>query len=348
MKLHKKIEIGDSYGYPSYPVIDENFLYVGIRYSDEQSQLNSCDRFEFKKYDLDKEDILWSSDIDGDLLCSPILYENMLLLVTYSKIQAIDKTDSTEIWKLKIKNGNSHLSIINGAIYLVNNNSITRVDLKTGKKIDTKKYRVKWLDSPVVEKSERLFISTASSKIIEIDNTTLDIVKEYKYPGGWAIASTPVFFDNQIISNSYATYVTGFNIDSAEIIWRVKKEVGKEPKQLLSDKEGILFYCENLGDYKMSAVKLPKGKKIWTKEYHIDKLLEDSDTVKVVAKDEAGQYFIGDIDKKNGEFKEKYSPTVFIFDDKFQYRLWNGADLIKNDKYLIACYSPNEIYVYEK
>lgn len=173
-------------------------------------------------------------------------------------------------------------------------------------------------------------------------------MKEYKYPGGWAIASTPVFFDNQIISNSYATYVTGFNIDSAEIIWRVKKKVGKEPKQLLSDNEGILFYCENLGDYKMSAIKIPKGKKIWTKDYHIDKMLEDSDTVKVIAKNETGQYFIGDIDKNNGEFKEKYSPTDFKFDDKFQYRLWNGADLIHDEKYLIACYSPNEIYVYKK
>ena len=348
MKLDREIKIGDNYGYPTYPLIDENCLYVGIRYSNEQSQLNSCDRFEFKKYDLDKGDLLWSTDLDSDLLCSSILSENMLILVTDSKVQAIDKNDNTEIWKLKIKNWNSHLSIINGVIYLVNNNSITRIDLKTGKKIDTKKYRVKWLDSPVVNKSERLFISTASSKIIEIDKSTLEIVKEYKYPGGWAIASTPVFFNNQIISNSYASYVTGFNIDSAEIIWRVKKEVGKEPKQLLSDKDGILFYCENLGDFKISAVKLPKGKKLWTKEYHVDKLVDDSDTIKVIAKDETGQYFLGDINKKNGEFKEKQSPTDFKFDDKFQYRLWNGADLIQDDTYLIACYSPNEIYVYKK
>lgn len=157
MKLDKKIKIGDSYGYPSYPLIDENFLYVGIRYSDEQSQINSCDRFEFKKYDLDKGDLLWSIVLESDLLCSSILSENMLILVTDSKVQAIDKTDNTEIWKLKIKNWNSHISIINGVIYLVNNNSITRVDLKTGKKLDTKKYRVKWLDSPVVNKSNRLF-----------------------------------------------------------------------------------------------------------------------------------------------------------------------------------------------
>ncbi len=84
----------------------------------------------------------------------------------------------------------------------------------------------------------------------------------------------------------------------------------------------------------MSAVKLPQGKKIWTKDYHVHALSDfnDSELVATIM-DKDGQYFVGLIDKTSGSISSKFYSSDFVFDNKFQYRLWDGANIIKNGKH---------------
>jgi outer membrane protein assembly factor BamB len=349
MKLIKKIQIGNSFCYPCYPLVEKDNLYIGIRYNGVDSPANLSDGFQLQKQNFRSGEVFWTLDIDDkDILCKPIISNNKLIVTTKNNIFAIDKENSYIIWNVKMKNSHSHLSVINGLIYLINDNSITVIDSESGKKVATKKYRIKWFDSPVVVNDDRFFVSTSNSKIIEVHKDTLEVINEYKYPGGWAIACTPDFFSNQIISNSYSAYVSSFDIDSSEIVWRVKKQVGSQPKQLLISKDELLLFSEGLNKYELSAIKLSKGKKIWSKEYHIQALSDYSnDEIASIMMNRDGQYLLCLINKNDGNITCEMCSTDFIFDDKFQYQLWNGSEVVKSEKLLVACYSPNEVFIYE-
>ncbi|UII26171.1 hypothetical protein LVD15_23170 [Fulvivirga maritima] len=65
----------------------------------------------------------------------------------------------------------------------------------------------------------------------------------------------------------------------------------------------------------------------------------------VLAKNDDGQYFLAEINKKNGEINEVHSPSEFQYDERFQYRLWSGAGFAKSAQYLVACYISNHIYI---
>lgn len=343
--IFKQVILSDKFCYPCYPTIEGEFIYIGLRFTDKNSDINSIESYQIRKINSETEDIIWSVDLNKDnLLCKPIIIENKILFSTSNGLIAINKLNGEQIWKFKAKIWNSHLSSLDNKVYLTNKNAIEIIDIDSGKRQKQKKYRIKWIDSPVVSKNNKLFISTSNSKIIEIDKESLDILTEYKYPGGWAIANTPEFYQNQILSNSYASYITSFDIETGDIIWRIKKKVGSEPKQLITPE--FLYAIEILGAHKLTSINLSKGKKVWSKDYHIHELVDfDNTTLLGTLKQEDGQYVISFINKKNGEIINSLPSNDFKFDDKFQYRLWSEAIIENNNTESIICYKPNEITI---
>ncbi|WP_272151059.1 PQQ-binding-like beta-propeller repeat protein [Tenacibaculum aiptasiae] len=344
----KEIILSNKFCYPCYPVIEKEFIYIGLRFTDKDSDINSVKSYQIQKINSKSNNVIWSIDlVDNKVLCKPIIVNDIILFSTESGLIAVNKLDGKQVWKFKTKIWTSHLSYINDKIYLINKNAIEVIDIKSGKRLKQKKYRIKWIDSPVVTNNNKLFISTSNCKILEIDKDSLEILTQYKYPGSWAIATTPEFYKNQILSNSYASYITSFDIDSGNIIWRIKKKAGSEPKQLIAS--NFLYAIEILGAHKLTSINLSKGKKIWSKDYHIHELIDyKENTLLATLKQENGQYTIGLISKKNGELIDSLSPNNFKFDDKFQYRLWNEALIENNDEKSIICYKPNEITILTK
>lgn len=347
MKI-KTIILDTKYCYPCFPILENEFLYIGLRFTDSNAAINTSTTYIFQKRNIELNQIIWTFDLNiNTLLCKPILFKNIVLLSTENGLFAIDKLNGKIIWKLKSKISNSHLSIIENKIYLTNKNSIEVINPETGKREMQKKYRIKWIDSQVVIYKEKLFVSTSNSKIIEINKKNLEILKEFKYPGGWAIGTTPEFYKNQIISNSYASYITSFDIDSGEIIWRIKKNAGSEPKQLKISE--FIYAIEILGVYKLTSINLEKGKKVWSKDYHIHELAEFKDgTLLATLKQKNNQFCIGLINAENGDLTSLVNSNDFIFDEKFQYRLWREATIESDKNKSIVCFKPCEVTLIDK
>lgn len=344
----KQITLSDEFCYPCFPIIENEFIYLGLRFTDEDSDINSVKSYQIQKIDYKSEDIIWSIELSDDtVLCKPIILDDKILFSTNSGLIAINKLNGKQVWKFKAKIGTSHLSSLDDKIYLTNKNTIEVIDIKSGKRLKQKKYRVKWIDSPVIYGHNKLFISTSNSKILKIDKDSLEILTEYKYPGGWAIGTTPAFYKNQILSNSYASYITSFDIYSGDIIWKIKKKVGSEPKQLITSE--FLYAIETIGAHKLTSINLSKGKKEWSKDYHIHELIDFDNNILIgTLKQEDGQYIIGFLSKKNGELINSLPLIDFIFDNRFQYRLWSEAIIEKNNEKIVVCYKPNEITIITK
>jgi outer membrane protein assembly factor BamB len=352
MKLIKRLEIGDGFAYPCYPLLEQDDLYIGIRYTDAGADIYgtpACTKLQIQKQKFKSNEVLWTHDLDdNDIVCKPVLHKEHLIAATENGILAIDRNTGKMVWKVKLKNAHSHLSVVQDLLYVVHGNSVTRINPETGKSELAKKYRVKWLDSAVAASGDRLFVSTSNSKIVELQKDTLEITQEYKFQGSWAVASTPDFFEEQMLSSTYGAHITSFDMDSGEVLWRVKKQAGREPKQLLDERQEMLFCCEILGDPSMTAIKLPKGKKLWTKDYHVQAISDfNDDELAAIMRNKEGQYFIGLIHKNNGDITAEYFLSKFVFDDRFNYRLWNGAALLKHENRLVVTYSPNEIFICE-
>lgn len=346
----RKIKLDTEYCYPCFPIIDGEDVFLGLRYTNSQADINSFDNCVLQKRNKATGEILWSYQLlESSLLCQPIINEENVFISTEIGIIAINKITGQQTWKQKVKIWNSHLSLVNEKIYLINKNSIEVLDQKTGNKENHKKYRVKWLDSPVVQHDNRLFISTSNSKILQLESSNLEILKEYKYPGGWAIAVTPQFFRDQLISNSYASYITSFDYESGETKWRIKKQVGSEPKQLILEKDQTFYAIEILGAHKLTAIDINKGKKIWSRGFHIHEIADfDSKTLIGTIKRDDGDYCIGFINKKEGKLTKSIVSEEFEFDDKFQYRLWKEATITQDNSSFYICYKPMELTVIDR
>ncbi|WP_024479724.1 hypothetical protein [Cellulophaga baltica] len=98
-----------------------------------------------------------------------------------------------------------------------------------------------------------------------------------------------------------------------------KEKSGFRTKTIITSES--LFAIEILGAHKLTSINLSKGKKTWSKDYHIHELIDfDDNTLLGTLKEEDGQYVIGFLNKKSGELMNSLPPNNFKFDDKFQYR----------------------------
>lgn len=352
MKTPEKLVIDEGFCYPSFPILDNDVVFVCLRFTEPDLPEHICKYSEIRAINIETKIIKWNFSLKDEkdyVTARPILHKDKLFITTNNYIVALDKNDGNVVWQIKSKLWTTNINIIDDLIYLCNDKEIRVLNCENGKTIKSKKYRVKWLDSKVVKHNNRLFVSTSNSKIIEVNIDTLEIENEFKYSGGWAIASTPNFTDNLMLSNSYASYASCFDLTTNETLWRAKKQVGTEPKQLLDEDNQLFFIVEILQVYRLSAITIKNGKKLWAQEYHIQDLknLNDKSIIGLL-KNKNGQYFIGIINKRNGIIEKEICLTNYNYDERFQYRLWKGAEICIDKELISVSYSPNEIYIMNK
>ncbi|MCE7040301.1 PQQ-binding-like beta-propeller repeat protein [Dyadobacter sp. CY312] len=349
MTTSEKIVIDEGFCYPSFPILDNGDVFVCLRFTEPDLSEHICKYSEIRLINIETKIVKWNCSLkdEGDYVTSkPILHKNKYYITTNNYIIALNKNDGSIVWQIKYKLWITNINIIDDLIYLCNDKEIKVINCENGKTIKSKKYRVKWLDSKVVKHNNRLFVSTSNSKIIEVNIDTLEIENEFKYSGGWAIASTPIFTNNLMLSNSYASYASCFDLTTNETLWRTNKQVGAEPKQLLDEDNQLFFIVEILQVYRLSAITIKNGKKLWTQEYHIQDLknLNDKSIIGLL-KNKNGQYFIGIINKRDGIIEKEICSTKYNFDKRFEYRLWKGAEICVYKEKIIITYSPNEIFI---
>jgi outer membrane protein assembly factor BamB len=352
MTFPKKIVIDQGFCYPSFPILDNGDIFICLKFTEPDLPEHVCKYTEIRLINFETKTVKWNYSLkdEGDFVTSqPILYKNKYYITTNNYIFALDKNDGSVVWQIKYKLWTTNINVVDDLIYLCNHKEIKVINCENGKIIKSKKYRVNWIDSKLVKYNNRLFVSTSNSKIIEVNIDTLEIENEFKYSGGWAIASTPVFTNNLMLSNSYASTASCFDLTTNEILWRTKKQVGAEPKQLIDEVNQIFFIVEILQVYRLSAVDIKNGKKLWTQEYHIHDLknLNDKSIIGLL-KNKYGQYFIGIINKSNGILEKEICLTNYNFDKKFEYRLWKGAEIFIDKEHIAITYSPSEIYIMNK
>lgn len=198
--------------------------------------------------------------------------------------------------------------------------------------------------------NDRIFVSTSNSKIIELNLDTLEIENEFKFLESWSIDSTPSFSNNFMLSNSYSAYAICFDLSTNEPLWRVKKTAGAQPNQLLDENNQLFFIVEaSFYNPKLSAFNIKNGKKLWNQDYFIYDLKNLANNSLIgLLKNESGQYFIACINKRNGILEKEFWLSNYIFDERFEHMLWDGAEIIVDKQLVLITYSPNEIFVINK
>lgn len=352
MTIKNKITIEEGFCYPYFPIYDNGDVLVCLRFTESHLREHTCKYSQIRCINTETTTVKWSFSLkdEGDYVTSrPIVQKDKYLFTTNNYIIALNRKDGSVLWQIKHKLWTTNISVMDNLIYLSNDNELIVLNSENGKTIKSKKYRVEWLDSEVIKHNNRLFISTSNSKIIEINFDSLKIENEFKYPGVWAIGCTPCFINNLMLSNSYASYVSCFDLSTNEISWRSKKQVGTEPQQLLDEENQLFFIVERVQVYRLSAITIKNGKKLWTQNYHIHDLKNlNNNSIAGILKNQNGQYFIGTINKRNGILETEICLSNYSFDERFQYGLWEGAEIFVDKELIIITYSPNEIYIMNK
>ncbi|MGN5953992.1 PQQ-binding-like beta-propeller repeat protein [Sphingobacterium lactis] len=350
-----KIVIEDGFCYPCYPILDEGNLFICLKFTELDSPEHICKYSEVRCINLETKNTKWIfklKDEEDFVNSTPILYKDKFICTTNKYIIALDKNSGNILWQVEVpyKLWTTNLSVIDDLLYLYFEKELKVLNCENGKTLKTKKYKVHWLCGSIVKYNDRLFVSTSNSKIIGLNLDTLEIENEYKFPGSWSIDSTPSFTNNLMLSNSYSAYAICFDLSTNEPLWRVKKTAGSQPNQLLDDQNQLFFIVEaSFYNPKLSAINIKNGKKLWNQDYFINDFKNlDNNNIIGLLKNESGQYFIACINKQNGMLEKEFWLSKYIFDERFEHMLWDGAEIIVEKELVLITYSPNEIFVINK
>lgn len=344
----EKITIDDNFCYPEYPVIDNEQLIISLRFSTPEAHEDLCIYSEIRSINLSNKSTDWIYKLPEDkneVKTKPVVSSDKIFVCTKQYVVALNKSKGTVLWQFNTELHQPGITIIDNTLFLTEQNQLILLNTETGKKIKLKKYRVGWLCKSVVEYNKRLFVSTSNYKIIEIDRNSLDIINEFKLTGKWSVGILPLLYDNKMFANSYTSYAVCFDLKTNETLWRVKKNAGSEPKHLLVPDSDLYCVIEAFNPTKITACSLEKGKKKWAKDYHIHCLADFNDNNMIgLMRNQDGNYQVNIIRKDNGEIEKVLLLTGYQFDNRFEYRLWEGAEIAINENIIAIVYSPNEIF----
>ncbi len=362
---YSRINIEEDFCYPEFPIIDNGILFISLRFSMEPfiSAMEAASTpSEIRSINLFDKSTNWIYQF-SQTHAKPVISENTLIACTDNYVIALNKKDGSLLWQYNAKLWNPNVSIIDNTVFITEHNRIILLDIETGKKIKSKKYRVKWLCESVTEHHNRLFVSTSNSKIIEIDKNTLEITNEYRFNGMWSIALSPLFSGNRMYSSSYTSYAMCFDLITNEEVWKVKKKAGSEPKHAFIPENDLFCIIESFGTsvvhrngnpifesaIKVTACSLETGKRKWSQNYHLYCLKDLNENNMIgLGRDEQGNYQVYIIKKDTGKIEEQLLLTDYRFDDRYQYRLWDGADIILKENIIVIAYSPNEVFLIDR
>lgn len=350
IELNKFIEIEEGMdAQPSFPLLIDDNLILGIN----QGFLNPNDGRSKNGYllsfNLNKSDVNWLiklQDEENNAIQAQFKeLDGILYVATYGALYAINSEDGTIKWKKKFKSPFfPKISILDKRLIVSNWGELVEFDITTQKKLNSKKPRVKWFDSEVIDYKGRWFVSTSNSKILEVNPSDFEIINEFKFPGGWATGVSPLIYKNNLISSNYGGKIIIVDLDSNEISKRINKKSGSKPQQLLLGNR-VYFYDGNLGEL-LTSYDLPKYSKKWSKEIKRIQFITESikGDLEIIFKDN-DKFVSGIFDKDKGELKEITLTTDYEKWDLVPFDLWDGVGIIRNDKYSVYSFEPNRVII---
>jgi outer membrane protein assembly factor BamB len=350
IELNKIIDIEEGMdAQPSFPILIDQNLILGINQGFPNPNDGRSKSGYLLSFNLNQNIVNWLikiEDEENNAIQTQIReLDGLLYVATYGALYAINSRDGITKWKKKFKSPFfPKISILNKRLIVSNWGELIEFDIESQKKLNSKKPRVKWFDSEVVECNGRWFVSTSNSKILEVNPSDFEIKNEFKFPGGWATGVAPLIYNDNLISSNYGGKIIIVDLDSNEISKRINKKSGSKPQQLLLD-DRIFFYDGNLGEL-LTAYDLPKFSKKWSKEIKRVQFITQSidGELEIIFKDN-DKFVSGIFDKSKGDLKEITLSTDYEKWDLVPFDLWDGVGIIRNDKYSIYAFEPNNVTI---
>jgi len=268
---------------------------------------------------------------------------NLIFICTDYELLALEIESGKEKWKKSFKkHSDPEISIIDNRLFFSNWGEIQELNPSNGKKISSKKPRVSWFDSEVIKYKDRFFVSTSNSKILEL-STSLEVLNEFKFPGGWAIACKPIFNDGQLISSSYGGKIISFDLKNNLPLKKMNKKAGSKPNQIKINKN--IFFYEGHLDNKLTCYDLTNFKKKWTNQIERIQTLTNINGKLISIYKENDKYVVGEIEMSNGKIKNIIDVSNYENWDIYKWDLWEGVGIDSNTKTSIYAFEPNSITI---
>ncbi|NVJ59496.1 MAG: PQQ-binding-like beta-propeller repeat protein [Gammaproteobacteria bacterium] len=332
----------------SYIVQSDAFLYFGVNFR-MPSPNDGIDNYCYVvAYDVDSDRLLWTTKLVGNK-CSindnPVLIDESIIAVSTNQIAAMDKDTGAVIWERKFKkSGGVKLSTHENRLFVSNWGELAEIDISTGNTKKSVKPRVKWFDSGVVAYESRFFVSTANSKILELDES-LNVVQEFKFPGGWAIGCAPLIHGSKMVSSSYGAKSIVFDLNSNEVEKRFKKTSGSRPNHLLIGDCYILH--ESLVCNKLTCFSLSKRKKLWSNDLAgIQGVWKKDDNSAFIVFEKDDSYVAGIIDVKGGNVTSILDIGNLGVPSAYKFGLWDGISINRINQCILLNYNPGLIKIF--
>lgn len=348
LKKIVELESNNLNALPVHPVLFDEQLIFGINIE------SNIDSIPVQKpcclVNLDTKDytINWKLELTGsEVKTKPKELCGIVFICTDYELIAIDKTSGEKKWnKIFKKHTDPEISVINDRLFFSNWGEIQEINPENGKKIISKKPRVKWFDSEIVVSNNRFFVSTSNSKILELSSLNLEVLNQYKYPGGWAMGCCPFIFENKLVSSSYAGKIISFDLETNLPVKRMNKKAGSKPQQLIINQNG--FFYEGHLDNKLTCYDLSTYKKKWSNQIERIQALQNVDKELFIVFKENENYVVGKVEIKTGKVIEIVEESEFSNWSLYKWDLWQGIAVETSKEYLVLAYEPNKISIIKR
>ncbi len=220
--------------------------------------------------------IKWRFQTAGQVVSSPVVFENMLLAGSFDKhLYAVDKNTGKQIWKFEtgaqIK---SSVAVDNNLVFFISGDGIFyALEVKTGKlrwqfKTGGEKIYDVWdyyQSSPCVYKG-KVYFGCGDGFIYALDEQTGKL--EWKFKTGGIVHASPAVADNAVFIGSFDGFFYCINLDGT-LRWKFDT-IGEmyfplgEVQFHAAVMDSTVFFCSR--DYNVYALNVHSGRGHWV--YH--------------------------------------------------------------------------------
>lgn len=333
---------------PVFPSLFENELIFGINIKSivdsNSDDDNSCYIINFN---IESKKVNWKIKLANSKIyqvrTKAKRLNDIVFICTNYELLAIELKSGKKIWSKSFKkNTDPEISIIHNRLFFSNWGEIQELNVTNGKKISSRKPRIKWFDSEIIEYNKRLFVSTSNSKILEL-SFSLEVLNEYKFPGSWAVGCQPIIYNGQLISSSYGSKIISFDLESNLPFKKIAKKAGSVPYQIKIENCGY-FYEGHLAN-KLTCYDLNNYKKKWTTQIEHIQFLKNINGKLISIFKKNDKYVVGEIEITKGEIANIIEKSNYKKWDLYKWDLWEGVGIDANTEKSVFAYEPNSITI---